>query len=123
MFACTLGGALAGIWLRSVLPANHLSSQSRDTVMVGIGLVATMTALLLGLVTASAKSSFDALDTAVKHAAQDVLALDRVLARYGPETREIRAAMKQALAQRIDWLWPQDPSRPIRPDLLEGGPV
>jgi hypothetical protein len=36
------------------------------TVKIGIGLIATTTALILGLVTASAKSSFDAVDSAVK---------------------------------------------------------
>jgi hypothetical protein len=89
VFACTLGGSLAGFWLRARLPERHLDDASRDTVKVGIGLVATMTALVLGLVTASAKSSFDAADTAVKHTAMDLLTLDRLLARYGPETAGI----------------------------------
>ena len=51
-----------------------------------------MTAMVLGLLTASAKDSFDSVDTAVKHTAIDILPLDRVLARYGPETKEIRTA-------------------------------
>lgn len=84
--------------------------------MVGIGLIATMTALVLGLVTASAKSSFDALDIAVKQTATEILALDRLLARYGPETGEIRAALQHAVARRIDMIWPQDSSRPVELD-------
>jgi hypothetical protein len=55
VFACTFGGALLGLWLRTVLPEHHLSDESRDTIKVGIALIATMTALVLGLVTASAK--------------------------------------------------------------------
>ena len=86
VFVCTFGGALVGLWLHAVLPDAHLRNDSKDTVTVGIGLIATMTALVLGLVTASAKSSLDALNTAVKHTAADVLALDRTLAGYGPET-------------------------------------
>ena len=62
VFICTFGGALLGLWLRTMLREHHLGGESRDTVKVGIGLVATMTALVLGLVTASAKSSFDAVD-------------------------------------------------------------
>ena len=81
VFACTFWGALVGMWLRTTLPEHHLDAESRDTVKVGIGLIATMTALVLGLVTASAKSSFDAVDTAVKQTAIEILALDRVLAR------------------------------------------
>jgi hypothetical protein len=121
VFACTLGGALVGQWLRTTFPEHYLSDESRDTVKVGIGLVATMTALVLGLVTASAKSSFDAVDTAVKHAAMDVLALDRLLARYGPETREIRGALQDAIASRIEMIWPPSSSRPAHLDPIRSG--
>lgn len=113
VFSFTLGGALLGNWSRGLLPKDHLSGESQDTVRLGIGLIATMTALVLGLVTASAKSSFDAVDTAVRHSAMDLLALDRLLARYGPETREIRGALQKAVASRIDTLWPPDASRPV----------
>jgi hypothetical protein len=51
VFACTLGGALIGNWLRTTLPEHHLNDESRDTVKLGIGLIATMTALVLGVVT------------------------------------------------------------------------
>ena len=73
VFTCTFGGALLGMWLRTTLPEHHLDAESKDTVKVGIGLIATMTALVLGLVTASAKSSFDAMDAAVKTTAIEVL--------------------------------------------------
>jgi len=121
VFASTLGGALVGNWLRTTLPEHHLNDQSRDTVKLGIGLIATMTALVLGLVTASAKSSFDAVDTAVKHTAMDILTLDRLLARYGPETGEIRGALQHALASRIDMIWPQSSSRPVHLDPIRSG--
>lgn len=116
VFACTFGGALAGLRLRAILPDAHLRDESRDTVRVGIGLIATMTALILGLVTASAKSSFDALDTAVKHSAATVLSLDRALARYGPETSRVREALKRAVADRIDTIWPRGQSGRAQPD-------
>src|SRR4029453_358960 len=108
VFVCTFGGALLGMWVRTLLPEQHLDADSKDTVKLGIGLIATMTALVLGLVTASAKNSFDAVDTAVKHAAIDILTLDRVLARYGPETKEIRAAMKSSVGRKIEQIWPRE---------------
>ncbi len=55
-----------------------------------MGLVATMTALLLGLVTASARSTFDSQDVAIRNSAASILTLDRLLARYGPETKPTR---------------------------------
>ena len=119
--ACTFGGALVGMWLRTVLPDNHLDAESRDVVKVGIGLVATMTALVLGLVTASAKSSFDTMDTAVKRSAVEVLALDRVLARYGTETGEIRKGLQRAVGARIDTIWPQGASKPAALDPMRSG--
>ncbi len=109
VFICTFGGAVTGIWLRAALPEHHLSNEARDTVKIGIGLIATMTALLLGLITASAKSSFDSMDSAVRHNAADVF--DRTLARYGPEAKEIRQGLSNFVGQRLEIVWPQDSSR------------
>jgi hypothetical protein len=121
VFICTFGGALLGMWLRTTLPEHHLSAESKETVKVGIGLIATMTALVLGLVTASTKSSFDAVDTAVKQTAIELLALDRVLARYGPETGEIRKGLQDAIGARINTIWPQGPSKPANLDPMRSG--
>jgi hypothetical protein len=121
VFACTFGGVLLGMWLQKTLPGHHLDVESRDTVKVGIGLVATMTALILGLVTASAKSSYDEVNSAVKKAAVDVLALDRVLARYGSETEEIRKGLQRAIGARIDMIWPQGSSKPANLEPMRSG--
>lgn len=112
VFMVTFGGAMLGMWLRRVLPEHHLNSESRDAVKLGIGLVASISALVLGLVTASAKSSFDNLDGTVKHFAADILSLDRALAQYGPETAPIRAALKSAIAHRVEMIWPKGQARP-----------
>ena len=121
VFTCTFAGALLGMWLRAALPEHWLDAESRDTVKVGIGLIATMTALVLGLVTASAKSSFDAVDTAVKQTATELLALDRILARYGSETGEIRKGLQRAVGARIDMIWEQGPSRSADLDPMRSG--
>ena len=70
-----------------------------------MAMIATMTALVLGLVTASAKGSFDTHDTAVKHTAAALLSLDRYLANYGPETKPIRESMRVLLTQKADSIW------------------
>ena len=118
VFACTFGGVLLGMWLRTTLPEHHLNNESRDTVKLGAGLIATMTALVLGLVTASAKSSFDTMSTAVKTTAVDILTLDRFLARYGSDTREIRVTLQDVIANRVDMIWPEGSSRPTVVDPL-----
>jgi hypothetical protein len=119
VFACAFLGALAGMGLRGLLPQHHFSSESKDTVMLAIGLVATMTALILGLVTASAKSSFEALDAAVKHVVADVLTLDRVLARYGDEGQPLRGELQQFVESRMTTLWPEQIARDTRPDVAD----
>ena len=121
VFTCTFVGALFGMRLRTALPEHWLDAESRDTVKVGVGLIATMTALVLGLVTASAKSSFDAVDTAVKQTATQLLALDRVLARYGSETGEIRKGLQRVVGARIDMIWGQGSSKPADLDPLRSG--
>jgi hypothetical protein len=107
VLACTFGGALLGMLLSRILPDDHLGTASKDTVMVTMGLVGSMTALVLGLVTASAKTSYDEVDAAVKQTAVNILTLDRVLARYGPQTGELRAGLKHAVEGRVDQIWPE----------------
>jgi len=110
-FGCTFGCALGAAYLRTLLPPPHFTKESQDVVRLGMGLVATMTALLLGIVTASARSAFDEHDSEIKSSAVSILTLDRQLARYGPETKPTRDLIKQALAFRIEATWPTDASR------------
>jgi hypothetical protein len=105
--ACAFGGALCGMLLRRILPDDHVDMESKNTVTVTMGLVGSMTALVLGLVTASAKSSYDEVDAAVKQTAVNLLTLDRVLARYGPAAGEVRADLKKAIEGRVDRIWPE----------------
>jgi hypothetical protein len=121
VLVCTFGGALAGMWLRGVLPTQHLDAESTGTVKVGIGLIATMTALVLGLVTGAAKSSFDQMSTAIRNTATDLLALDRTLARYGPEGAEARNLLYHAVQVRLDAIWPQSSSQTVKLDVPDVG--
>ena len=113
-FCFAFGGALLGIWLAKSSRWRPPSDdeKSKDTVKLAMGLVFTMTALVLGLVTASAKSSYDQMDSAVKQASINLLALDRVLARYGPEAKDIRAQLKAVAESRIATMWPGGASQP-----------
>ena len=120
--ACTFGSALAASFVRSWLPPAHLSKESQDVVRLGIGLVATMTALLLGLVTAAARSTFDSHDNAVRNSAANLLTLDRHLARYGPETNATRDLIRRAVAYRIETIWSNEGTSASRLDTSGGTP-
>jgi len=119
VFACVFGSAVFGLFLRARLPEQHLSPESKDVVKLAMGLIATMAALVLGLLTASAKSSFDLQNTETVHAAANIIRLDRALARYGPETKQIRDQLKRAVAFRIHLTWPEDGSGPGNLDSPE----
>lgn len=119
VFACVFSGALIGNFLRAIVPEQHLTEASKDVIKLGIALIVTMTALVLGLMIADAKSSYDAQDEAVKHTAAKLLLLDRVLSNYGPETKDARDMLRQIIAGRVAEIWPQDRSRSARLDAPE----
>ena len=113
VFAFTLAGMLFGMWLRVHLPAHHLDNDTQSSVKEVNGLIATMTALVLGLVTASAQDSFTKVGAAVEQTAADVVALDRLLARYGPEAMEIRGTLRRAVEHRIHVIWGTGPDAKV----------
>jgi hypothetical protein len=122
-FACTLAAALVGMFIRNALPPAHVSKESQDVIRLGMGLVATMTALLLGLVTAAAKGSFDSQDLAIKNTAAGILALDRLLARYGPDTQPTRDLLRRTVAARIEAMWPSGKTADAGSPLVDSGSV
>jgi len=109
--------------VRTAVPVDHLNSESKDVVKLAMGLIATMAALVLGLLTASAKSSFDTLDSEVKQGAANIILLDRVLAQYGPETKDTRDLLRQAVVYRLKVTWPEEASRPTQLDTPETTPT
>jgi hypothetical protein len=102
VFAIVFGGALAGMYLRVVLPQHYLSDDSKDVVKIAMGLVATMSALVLGLLVSSAKGSFDSQSGEITRASAKVILLDRTLALYGPEAKEARELLHSVVAGMVD---------------------
>ncbi|SFJ07360.1 bestrophin-like domain [Planctomicrobium piriforme] len=106
VFAFTAGGVLLGMWLHTVLPPSHKEPESKEVIKIATGLLATLAALVLGLLVASAKSSFDAQETGFQELAANVLVLDRLLSHCGPEADPARAALRKAVESTVDHLWP-----------------
>jgi hypothetical protein len=107
---CIFGGTLLGFAIRKMLPEHHLAEESKDAIKVGAGMISMMAALVLGLLVSSAKSNFDATNTAIIQGGARVILLDRLLAGYGPETREVREDLRRAVAAGIKLLWPDEPA-------------
>src|ERR1043165_1246591 len=101
----TLGGIWLGTLLRRTLPRHHLNEHAKDVVRLGVGLIATIAALVLGLLIAAAKGSFDTQTTQIKQITANLILLDNILAQYGPEARPIRQHMRNAVDPFADRLW------------------
>jgi succinate dehydrogenase hydrophobic anchor subunit len=119
---CVYGGALLGLGLQRLLPRHHLSSESKDAVKLVAGLLATLSALVLGLLIASAKGSYDAVSDALKQSAAKVVVVDRLLAQYGPGANGVRAQLKRDFADRLARTFPEGrrASVNLAPDAVEG---
>ena len=113
VFAILLGSVLLGKWLRQRLPEQHLAADTKDTVKVSIGLVATMAAMVLGLLISAAKDSCDANRTQVIQMASKITLLDRVLTLYGPEAAEARTALRAVVEESVLRIWPASESQAV----------
>lgn len=108
VFGCVFGGALIGMSLRAVVPENHINADSKDVIKVSMAMVATLAALVIGLLIASAKSSFDSKDSEMTLMTAHAILLDRTMAEYGTETRDIRDLFRGMVAHRIHQIWPNE---------------
>src|SRR5882757_8337135 len=106
VFACLFGAGLLGMCIRAALPEHHLTTDTKDAVRIGTGLVATMAALVLGLLVASTKGAYDTERGEVMQMAAKIIYLDRVLANYGPETVDARKHLRDAVEVAVQRIWP-----------------
>jgi hypothetical protein len=119
VFAVVFAGALAGMALRRVLPEEHLGTDAKETVRLAIGLVVTMTGLVLGLLVSSAKSYYDGQTSNVAIISSQIIELDELLTAYGPETKSIRVEAHQFVEDAADRIWPRKDtlsSQLVRPE-------
>ena len=116
LFIGLISVTLIGGRLRRLLLAEQLNDESKDAVKLALGLVATMTAILLGLLISSAKSSFDTTRTEVMQMAAKTALLDRVLKLYGPETMDARRALCDAVADGVRRAWSAERGRSAQLD-------
>jgi hypothetical protein len=106
--ATLFAAIFAGRRVQRLLPAEHLSSESKDAVKFAMGMVATMTALLLGLLVSSAKSNYDDQRNQVIEMAAKVVFFDRLLTIYGPDAEPVRNELRDIVRDAIRKVWPED---------------
>src|SRR5512144_1266396 len=111
--SCVFGGSILAMYAARALPDSHLSADARDVIKLGMALIATLVALVLGLMIATAKGTYDAQSAAVRQLSANVLLLDRSLAEYGPEAQHLRDLLRQAAELMLERLWPADGSASV----------
>jgi hypothetical protein len=72
------------------------------------GILATMSALVLGLLVASAKNSFDTVNSEITGVVAKILVLNHMLVLYGPQADAARNELHQAVASAIKPDWPDE---------------
>jgi len=102
VLACTLAAAAAGFALRRRLGPAPDADQSREGVRMAMSLMTTLTAIVLGMVTASAKETYDQATAVVTGTAVDMITLDRKLDNYGPEAAAARAEVRVCVDRMIE---------------------
>jgi hypothetical protein len=107
-FGCTFGAALLAMFIRGRLPAHHLEGDSKDVVKLVMGLIATLTALVLGLLISSSHSAYDAQETELQQLGVHFYQLDRILAHFGPDALQERELLRRVVAADIARIWPSE---------------
>jgi len=121
VLACVLAGSLLGMWLGCRLPEPHQSAASHDAVKLATGMLSVLAALVLGLLIAGVKNSFDTTDTQIRQFAATLILLNQTLADYGRETAEPRAMLRNYTARALADNWPEDKAAPIKMEDVEAG--
>src|SRR5450631_1057492 len=113
VFAVIFGGALVGMMVRPLLSEHHLQPDSRDVVKMATGLIGTLAALVLGLLIASAKSSFDQKTNQVRQMTATIILLDDLLAQYGSEAAPLRNLLRQSIPPLANRIWHEEAGKPV----------
>jgi len=120
VFLCVFASGLLGMSLRGFLPERHRTEESMGMVRLGTGVLATLTALVLGLLVASAKGNYDRVNDNITKGAVSIVLLDRTLAQYGEETREARSELRTAVSTMINNVFVAHHSGSVSIDSAEG---
>ncbi|VVO30116.1 hypothetical protein [Pseudomonas fluorescens] len=105
-FVAIFGGALIGLFAARALPEHHLSNESRNAISVSAAIVGTLSALVIGLMISTANSSFSTRSSEVSRIAVDIVRINRVMQRYGPEAEDARVKLRDYARAKMQELFP-----------------
>jgi hypothetical protein len=109
VLAVVFSGALLGMLAGRLLPEHHLSGETKSAVSVSMAVLGTLSALVIALLLSTASGAFATRSQGVTQISADLIQLDRLLRRYGPETQEVRGLLRRYAAAKLQDLFPADP--------------
>jgi len=110
VFAVILAGAFAGAKVQVHLPKHHLTDETKNLVNVSTAVLATISALVLGLLISNANTSFTRLGGEITTLSAEILRLDHVLRRYGDDAEPARITLLQYAERKTADLFPDNPA-------------
>jgi hypothetical protein len=114
-FCFILAGTIAGTLLRSRLPEPHLTGDSKEVIRLATALVGTLTAVVLALLFAATRTSFEHTSSSVSRLSTDIVELDEILRDYGPEAAPVRQQLRTEIGPLIDSIWQEEAISAGRP--------
>jgi hypothetical protein len=105
VFCVLFGSALTGMAIRRAMPEHYRNEDTSNIVKTAMGLIGTLSALVLGLVIATAKSSYDDKAGQTRQLTAKIIQLDVLLSEYGPEAAKVRVVLRQAIDEAVERIW------------------
>ena len=109
-FASILIGAAVGMVLRRALPADLLEGGSKEAIRLGAGFLSTLAALVIGLMIASAKNTYDNQNTNIRQLGTNAVLVDQMLTKYGPEAKAARTLLREIIPSATARIWRENVS-------------
>lgn len=114
-FVLIVAGTLVGTFVRARMPEHHLTGDSKEVIRLATALVATLTGLVLALMFAATRTSFEQTSAGVSRLAVSFTELDEVLEDYGPAAAAIRKQLRADIQPLMDSIWQEDAVAAGRP--------
>jgi hypothetical protein len=105
--AFIFGGAVLGHAISMIIPESYTNEKIRDAAEPVMNTISLLSALVLGLLTVTAKSNFDARTESVEQFAANLRLLDREIHNFNPPIEGLRDQLRQYTSQMILVIWPQ----------------
>lgn len=119
-FALILTGTITGALIRSKLPEPHLTGDSKEVIRLATALVGTLTAVVLALLFAATRTSYEHTSGYVSRIAADISELDEILRDYGPEAIPVRQRLRTEIGPLIDSIWQEEAHKAGRATRFQG---